>query len=465
VTTENTVGAAADRGYGDRIVAVEPGSTEPVPDSERHGRPRQLFWTWTSPNLEFATIFVGVLSVTAFGQSVPAAVAAIVVGNLLAALAHGILSARGPAAGVPQMVLGRLAFGHRGNALPAALMTITSGFGWFAVNSVSAAFALSAITGGGTVAWLVAVVVVQVAVAFFGHNLVQAFERLAFPLLAVVLGAGAVLVLAASDPGAAASPDGVGGVGGFLLTVGAVVGYSAGWSPYAADYSRYLPRSVSARATGLAAGGGLFLSTTVLMTVGAASVGAATAAGLDSDNPTSELHRPAARVARRADPARHRGGRGRGERPQRVLRGDGVPRARHRRAAGAGAGRRRGGVRRGRLRHRAGRPRRRRGRVRGASCSSSCTGSGRGSGSCSPTSGCAATDPRSCSTTAPTATTRARSHSSPASSCRCCCSPTRRCSPGWCRRLLPGIGDVTFLVGMLLSAGLYALLVRRSMAR
>jgi NCS1 family nucleobase:cation symporter-1 len=274
VTTENTVAAAADRGYGDRIVAVEPGSTEPVPDSERHGRPRQLFWTWTSPNLEFATIFVGVLSVTAFGQSVPAAVAAIVVGNLLAALAHGILSARGPAAGVPQMVLGRLAFGHRGNALPAALMTITSGFGWFAVNSVSAAFALSAITGGGTV-------------AFFGHNLVQAFERLAFPLLAVVLGAGAVLVLAASDPGAAASPDGVGGVGGFLLTVGAVVGYSAGWSPYAADYSRYLPRSVSARATGLAAGGGLFLSTTVLMTVGAVSVGAATAAGLDSDNPVA----------------------------------------------------------------------------------------------------------------------------------------------------------------------------------
>jgi NCS1 family nucleobase:cation symporter-1 len=45
VTTENTVGAAADRGYGDRIVAVESGSTEPVPDSERHGRPRQLFWT------------------------------------------------------------------------------------------------------------------------------------------------------------------------------------------------------------------------------------------------------------------------------------------------------------------------------------------------------------------------------------------------------------------------------------
>ncbi|WP_226359423.1 cytosine permease [Pseudonocardia sp. ICBG601] len=183
------------------------------------------------------------------------------------------------------MVLGRLAFGHRGNALPAALMTITSGFGWFAVNSVSAAFALSAITGGGTVAWLVAVVVVQVAVAFFGHNLVQAFERLAFPLLALVLGVGAVLVLLGSDPGRPRRRTG-GRVGGFLLTVGAVVGYSAGWSPYAADYSRYLPRSVSARATGLAAGGGLFLSTTVFMSVGAASVGAAAAAGSTRTTPS-----------------------------------------------------------------------------------------------------------------------------------------------------------------------------------
>jgi hypothetical protein len=52
--------------YGDRVVAVEPGGAEFIPLAERHGRPRQLFWTWCSPNLEFATIFVGVLAVSAF---------------------------------------------------------------------------------------------------------------------------------------------------------------------------------------------------------------------------------------------------------------------------------------------------------------------------------------------------------------------------------------------------------------
>jgi nucleobase:cation symporter-1, NCS1 family len=276
-----------DRHYGARVVAVEPGGNERVPDGERHGRPRQLLWTWASPNLEFATIFLGVLAVSAFGLTFWQAVAAIVLGNGLAAVAHGVLSARGPEGGVPQMVLGRLAFGYRGNVLPSALMTITSGFGWFAVNSVSASFALASLTGGSPGLWLVVVVAVQVVVAFFGHNLVHAFERIAFPVLAVVFAVAAVIVLLRADPAAVLEGGGTGGIGGFLLTLGAVFGYTAGWCPYAADYSRYLPADSPRRATGLAAGTGLFVSTTVLMVVGAASVSASVAAGISSDNPTT----------------------------------------------------------------------------------------------------------------------------------------------------------------------------------
>jgi NCS1 family nucleobase:cation symporter-1 len=287
MTADSPVPAVADRDYGGKIVAVEPGGNERVPDAERHGRPRQLFWTWASPNLEFATIFLGVLAVSAFGLTFWQAVAAILLGNGLAGLAHGALSARGPEGGVPQMVLGRLAFGYRGNIVPSALMTITAGFGWFAVNSVSASFALSSLTGWSAAGWLVVVVVVQVVVAFFGHNLIHAFERIAFPVLAVVFLIGSVIVLLASDPSAVPDGGGTGGVGGFLLTLGAVFGYSAGWSPYAADYTRYLPVDSSRLRVALAAGLGLFVSTTVLMIVGAASVSASAAAGISSDNPTT----------------------------------------------------------------------------------------------------------------------------------------------------------------------------------
>lgn len=79
------------------------------------------------------------------------AVAGIVIGTGLGAIAHYFLSARGPLHGVPQMVLGgRLAFGFNGNAVPAVLMSVTAGVGgWFATNSVSGAFALSTLFGIG----------------------------------------------------------------------------------------------------------------------------------------------------------------------------------------------------------------------------------------------------------------------------------------------------------------------------
>jgi NCS1 nucleoside transporter family len=267
--------------YGEKVVAVEPGGIEPVAVADRHGTPRQLFWTWASPNLEFATIFVGVLAVSAFGLNFSQAALAVLIGNGLGALTHAVLSARGPEHGVPQMVLGRIAFGFWGNLVPAALMSVMAGIGWFAVNSVSGAFALSTLTGVPVPASLVIVVVLQIAIAFFGHNLVQAYEKYVFAVLAVIFAVTAVVIFTKFDPSAV---GGTGGIGGFLLTVGTAFGYTAGWNPYAADYTRYLPSSVNRRSVGLFAGLGLFLSTTVLMLVGASS---ATIGGSSSDNPTA----------------------------------------------------------------------------------------------------------------------------------------------------------------------------------
>ena len=272
-----------DGSYRDRIVAVEPGGNEFIAEADRHGRPSQLLWTWASPNLEFATIFLGVLAVSYFGMTFWQAVAGIVVGAGLGAVAHFFLSARGPQLGVPQMVIGRLAFGYRGNAVPSTLMAITAGVGWFATNSISAAFALATLFGIAPVWALVLVVVVQTVLAFFGHNLVQAFERWAFPVLAVIFAITAVVIMSKADLGAPAVEGGAGGVGGFLLTVGATFGYVAGWTPYAADFSRYLPSTVSSTRTGLFAASGLFLASSVLAIVGAASVTIVTEAS--SDNP------------------------------------------------------------------------------------------------------------------------------------------------------------------------------------
>src|SRR5689334_7973021 len=172
-----TAEPTTDGSYRSKFAAVEPGGNEFIAEADRHGKPSQLFWTWTSPNLEFATIFVGVLAVSVYGMTFWQAVAGIVIGTGLGALAHYFLSARGPLHGVPQMVLGRLPFGFKGNGLPAVLMSVTAGVGWFATNSVSGAFALATLFGFAPLVGLVIIVLLQTGLAFFGHNLVQAFER------------------------------------------------------------------------------------------------------------------------------------------------------------------------------------------------------------------------------------------------------------------------------------------------
>jgi NCS1 family nucleobase:cation symporter-1 len=264
-----TTGVLREGDYGTKIGTVEPGGIEEIPQSERHGSPIQLLWTWTSPNLEFATVFVGVLGVLAFNLSVMQSLAAIVLGNALGAAGQAFLSIRGPRYGVPQMILGRPAFGRFGNAIPSLMGSLVAGIGWFAVNSVSGAFALNTLFKVNLKLSLLIIVLIQVVIAFFGHNLIQVFERYAFPVLFVVFAIACVVSLSKSNLGGGGKG---GGMGGFLLETATVYGYSAGWNPFAADYARYLPTKSDSKKVALFAGLGLFLSTTILEFVGAASM-------------------------------------------------------------------------------------------------------------------------------------------------------------------------------------------------
>lgn len=258
--------------YGDKVAAVEPGGAEFIPLADRHGTPIALFWTWLSPNLEFATVFLGVLAIAAFGQSLPAAVVAIVLGTALGSLTQGVLSARGPQFGVAQMILSRIPFGFRGNVLPAGLNAVVAGIGWFAVNSVSGTLALNALTKIPKVAALLIVVLVQIAVAFMGHNFIHTFEKYALPLLAIAFALATILIAAKSHPGALTADPKVNQVAAFTLTFATSFGYAAGWNPYAADYTRYFAPETSKRATALWSGLGIFVSCTVLEIAGALSV-------------------------------------------------------------------------------------------------------------------------------------------------------------------------------------------------
>jgi purine-cytosine permease-like protein len=286
--------------YGSKVTAVEPGGIEYIPDRERHGSPIQLFWTWMSPNMEFATVFVGVLPIAVFGGGFWPTVFGVTLGSLMGSITHALLSTMGPRFGVPQMVEGRASFGFFGNFLPAALSWLTASFGWFIVNSVSGTFALVTLTSVVSnktavldfrVAFVI-VVVAQVIVAFIGHNLIHQFERIIFPYLTAVFGLATIIILVQAHPGLDFNAKALGAAGGpsaaFILAVFIAFGYAIGWNPFASDYSRYLPKSSNPRTVALAAGLGVFVSCTVLEIAGAA---AATISQL-GNNPTEQFTNP-----------------------------------------------------------------------------------------------------------------------------------------------------------------------------
>jgi nucleobase:cation symporter-1, NCS1 family len=289
-----TATRSADAPAAPKPLSVESGGIEAIPPDRRHGSPWQLFSTWTAPNLEFATVFVGVIGVAFFGLDFWSAVLAIVLGNALGSITQGILSTWGPREGLAQLVLSRTAFGLRGNILPAGLNTVMAGLGWFATNSVSGALALTTLTGMPAWLSLVIIVVVQIVLAFVGHDLVQWFERYATYVLGAIFLVAVVTIFLHVDVNAPVKGHGF-TFAGFTLTAAAAFGYAAGWNPYASDYSRYLPKNSSRRAIAWAAGLGDFISCTVLMAAGAA---VALLATFDPGDPTAGFVAPMPPVVR-----------------------------------------------------------------------------------------------------------------------------------------------------------------------
>lgn len=210
---------------------------------ERHGSPKAVFGLWMAANIEFATLTTGALATGWLGLSFSSAVLAILIANVLGGLVLAFFSTFGVDYGRPQMIQGASWFGPLGNKLP-SLLNFFGGFSWFAVNTIAGAYALQYFFGGSLIVGVVILSLVQVGIAFFGHDLIQTAEKylvyfltLAFLALTVL----AVQHLGLSVPENVKAEAAVGGFSGaFILTVSIMVGYMVGWIPYSSDYTRYL---------------------------------------------------------------------------------------------------------------------------------------------------------------------------------------------------------------------------------
>ncbi|HYY46938.1 MAG TPA: cytosine permease [Candidatus Angelobacter sp.] len=231
--------------YGDRIAVREPYSIEHIPFAERHGHSRQLLWLWLAANLTIADYAIGFVPV-ALGLSIGPTILALAIGNVLGGLLLAWSAAMGPAAGFPQMFIGRRAFGHVGGYIPAALNWLSTA-GWFTVNTILGSFAVQLLIPGLPFAVAAIVLVaVQAVLVVYGHNLIQAFERYMAAILGILFAIATVIALSHGSTISAWQPKPVAGtLALFAIVLAISFSYIMSWSPYASDYSRYLPEITS----------------------------------------------------------------------------------------------------------------------------------------------------------------------------------------------------------------------------
>jgi NCS1 family nucleobase:cation symporter-1 len=214
-----------------------------VTAAEAHGRPRALFGLWMAANIEFATLTTGALATGAFGLSGVQAFLAILIGNVIGGLILAAFSTYGVEYGLPQMIQGAKWFGKLGNRLP-SLLNCFGGFSWFGVNTIIGGYALTTVLGTALIPNIIVLCIIQVAIAFVGHDLIQSAEKYFFYLLVLIF--AVFTIIAASHIGAlpAAQPKLLSEVGGtsgaFILSTSVVISYVLGWIPYSSDYTRYL---------------------------------------------------------------------------------------------------------------------------------------------------------------------------------------------------------------------------------
>jgi nucleobase:cation symporter-1, NCS1 family len=252
-----SVEANIDQRPSDAFLKVETRGIDAVPETERHGHPRELAFLWAGAFLNYASLLTASLLTTYYGLGVRDGLVAVVIGTLAGALLLGLLSNTGPSSGQPQIVFTRGIFGRRG-AYPGAVLTLFLGIGWFAVDTVIAALAgvqLLQIVGiAPDVAakflfpWVLVIAAVSVVVAVYGHRTIKVFETfgaVVFAGLSVLLFA---LLAGQFHWGAGPSAAGADYPGAFVLGVMSCFALVASWYPFASDYSRYLPSGSSVRA-------------------------------------------------------------------------------------------------------------------------------------------------------------------------------------------------------------------------
>ena len=221
---------------------VENRSIDFVPESERYGKPRSLFFVWFGANANITTVAAGILPIS-LGLNLFWSVISILAGSMIGAIFMASHSAQGPRLGIPQMIQSRAQFGVFGAIVP-LLFVMLIYLGFFVSNTLLAAQAIVNTSPLSNEANIAALGAVCFIVALFGYQLIHRFQKILSLISIVVFGIASYFALnMAIEPEQWTMHD-FSWVS-FLASVSISVTWQLSYAPYVADYSRYLPTKSS----------------------------------------------------------------------------------------------------------------------------------------------------------------------------------------------------------------------------
>lgn len=226
---------------------VERRSIDYVPLVERHGKAWHLWPVWFCGEAHLTTLAVGVIGI-GLGTNLLWAAVAIVSGCAFGTLFMAGHSAQGPHMGLPQLIQSRPQFGYRG-ALLIYVVAMVTYVGYNAFNQILAGQTMHEVASVPPSVSALGFTMLALVMAFFGY---QWFHKLQRWLSYVTIAGLTVLTLGMLVSGLI--PADQLSVSGFAPTAFTAqfftaAAYQLSWAIYVSDYSRYLPRNISTRAT------------------------------------------------------------------------------------------------------------------------------------------------------------------------------------------------------------------------
>lgn len=243
--------------------ALETRGLEPVPDSERTGRTRELFPTWVAANISVLLLTMGAGLIVTNGLNFWQALVVALVSPLLSYGLVGLISVAGKRGGSPGMTLSRAVFGQRGNLFPGVLIWVAR-WGWETINAVTGAYAIITVLdicfGVKSSKWLTVVTLIAfVACTFVISGLGRKVLHVCNTWATYLFGAFSVLVLVylvANTPWSDVFSQSAGSTAAMVAGIGVIAAGGISWVPTGPDFTRYLPRNASGKAlVGNAIGG------------------------------------------------------------------------------------------------------------------------------------------------------------------------------------------------------------------